>query len=519
MKSFFVLNKKRFAVIALVTVGVVLRFWRASELFHFMMDEERDALIFARVFKDGHVPLIGGSIPGGLYVGPIYTWISAIFLWIFQYDYSKLGFISALISGLSLPFLYLAVKKIFNERIAIFSLAIYSFSFLIVQFNRRYWPPTFAPSIFVFVLYAISIMNEKPRLSFWIIIVGLVFGLQSDPSNAATFLAVIIYMAFSLKEKIKAAKVFAFIVLSHLPLFVFELRHNFFLTKAILKFFTPSGGFATFHMFSFQKLITEAARTFSRILYIFGNRDLAVQFPPEPPLVALRAQIPLLFLFLAGALLLIGIVLIFRQKRRESSFIKIFFIVILIGISFYNYFFPGYTYEWFFTVSLPTFAILLGLFLSELKKEIAIFLIVVFSLNNINNNFFVGNSYAYSKKIHILKLAKPKVISESYSLISLGKTYVYSGYRYLANQEHMIPRKSYMDVYYEWLYPKASLAKHPAMILVVVNFSPFENITFWKKYQMFKKHEIASKSFYPLEAIIIDNRDGWFNKTKYDYFN
>lgn len=193
--------KRRMVIFTVIAVGVILRFWHVTSHFHFMMDEERDALIFARVFKDGHIPLIGGSIPGGLYVGPIYTWLSSIFLFIFRFDYSKLGIVAAIVSSLSLPALYVSLKKLFNERIAVYSLIIYSFSYLIVEFNKRYWPPTFAPSFFIFILYAISIYKEKRFKSLLIIITSLAIGLQSDPSNAALLISVILYFIFVLKEK------------------------------------------------------------------------------------------------------------------------------------------------------------------------------------------------------------------------------------------------------------------------------------------------------------------------------
>lgn len=510
------MNNKKWLVVFIILTGVFIRFWSVTQNFHFMMDEERDALIFARVFKEGHIPLIGGSIPGGLYVGPIYTWISAILLFLFKFDYSRLGYVAAFVSSVSLIFLYAAVKKLFNEKTAIYSLIIYSFSFLIVQFNKRYWPPTFAPSFLIFILYAISIYREKRFLSLSVISLCLIIGVQSDPSNVAIFLAVLLF--FAVKEKINSLVVFGAVVISHAPLFIFELRHNFFLTQAIFKFFKPHAGGVNNHALNIAALLTEISRIFSRIFYVAAPRDIAIQFPPEPPLLAIRNQIPVSLLIIFGTLFTAGIILLFKSKYQGKNFVLIFITIVIVGISIFNYFFPGYTYEWFFTVSLPVMAIIASVLLARLNLNVVAILLAIFSLINILGNINVQNSYSYDKKIKLLQLAKKELNGTPYSLISLGRTYVYSGYRYLTDQLEFPPVKSYMDAYYEWLYRKKSASEHPERVLVVVNYSEFEDEKFYTKYFMFKKHETVSFRDYPIEVMVLDNSSGWLNKINYDYF-
>lgn len=537
MLNFKNISREKKIVIAIIVIGIFLRFWRVAENFEFMMDEERDALIFARVFKSWHIPLIGGSIPGGLYVGPIFTWISSTLLFLFKYDYSKLGFVSAFVSSFSLLFLYISVKKIFNEKIAIYSLIVYSFSYLIVEFNKRYWPPTFAPSFFIFILYAISIYpSSLPRPSvafseggsfprkresivpFLVICLSLIVGLQSDPSNAAIFIAVLAYFAFVLKRKKDALKIFLAIVVSHLPLFLFEIRHGFFLSNAIFKFFSPNIGKGIEHFFSLQKLLSEIAKVLSRIIYVGTPNDIAVQFPPEPALLAIRNNIPSLWLFLSLVVFFLGVTFLIRKQEIKRKFIIVFLGVVFVGIAFYNYFFPGYTYEWFFTVTLPALVICFALTLEKLKKEFTIFILCLFSILNISAVIFGTNSYSYDKKMELLKWAKSEIKNEKYSLVSLGGVYVYSGYRYLADQIDFSPVKSYMDSYFEWLYKVPSEEKHPEKILVVINYSEFEQERFWDKYRLFSAHKISSKVIYPIEGMIVDNSSGWLNKTNYDYF-
>lgn len=518
MLNFKNISKETKVVIAIISIGIILRFWQVTSNFQFMMDEERDALIFARVFKTGHIPLIGGSIPGGLYVGPIFTWISSVLLFLFKYDYSRLGLVSALVSSVSLPFLYLGIKKIINEKVALISLALYSFSYLIVEFNKRYWPPTFAPSFLIFIIYAISIYKEKRKLALFIICASLIIGLQSDPSNAAIFIAVIIYFLFVLREKKDALKIFLATVISHLPLFLFEIRHNFFLANAILKFFSPHGGKVTEHIFNFSKLGSEIGKTLSRTLYVGTPKDLAVQFPPEPALLAIRNNIPAFWIGVSLLIFALGMIFLAKKKKTEGKFIIIFLVIVLLGITFYNYFFPGYTYEWFFTVALPVLVICFACFINRFKKEVVLFSLFLFSFLNIGFVIFGINSYSYTKKIELLKWASGEIKDEKYSLISLGGVYVYSGYRYLVDQVNFTPVKSYMDSYFEWLYKNPSEEKHPAKILVIVNYSEYENKIFWQKYRLFSAHKISSKIDYPLEAIIVDNSSGWLNQTTYDYF-
>jgi hypothetical protein len=163
-------------------------------------------------------------------------------------------------------------------------------------------------------------------------------------------------------------------------------------------------------------------------------------------------------------------------------------------------------------------AIIASVLLARFNLSVTVALLAIFSLVNIFGNINVQNSFAYDKKIKLLASAKKELNGVSYSLISLGKTYVYSGYRYLTDQLEFPPVKSYMDAYYEWLYPKKSAPEHAKRILVVVNYSEFEDEKFYAKYTMFKKHEIISFRDYPIETMVVDNSSEWFNMINYDYF-
>lgn len=296
------------------------------------------------------------------------------------------------------------------------------------------------------------------------------------------------------------------------------MRHNFFLAHAVLKFFSPEKEKIVPHFLNFKKLFEEIAKVLSRIIYIGTPKDTAIQFPPETALLEIRNNIPLIFLVPMVLLFLLGVIFLIKKRNSGAKFLSIFLLVIFVGISAYNYFFPGYTYEWFFTIALPAFAICFAASLAKIKKEIAIFLLCLFSVLNCSFIIFGENSYSYAKKIELLKWAKNEIKDQKYSLISLGGTYFYSGYRYLADQVELPPVKSYMDLYYEWLYPRSSSSLHPSKILVIVNYSEFENKTFWQKYSMFKEHTIISKTIYPIEGLIVDNSNGWLNTIKYDYF-
>lgn len=64
-----------------IGVGIfiaVLRLLKVDELGYFMLDEERDAFLVRRMLVDRRPLLIGGAIPGGINVGPLFFYISAI---------------------------------------------------------------------------------------------------------------------------------------------------------------------------------------------------------------------------------------------------------------------------------------------------------------------------------------------------------------------------------------------------------------------------------------------------------
>jgi len=76
MKRFF--DSHFFIVVIILFLAIFIRFNRVSELGYFMMDEERDGFLVSRMLVDHRPLLIGGSIPGGINVGPMFFYISAI---------------------------------------------------------------------------------------------------------------------------------------------------------------------------------------------------------------------------------------------------------------------------------------------------------------------------------------------------------------------------------------------------------------------------------------------------------
>src|SRR3989344_2122005 len=81
--------KKNFQFISVVTILVLaafLRLYRIADYMTFLGDEGRDVLVVYNILH-GKLTLLGPtSSVGGFFLGPIYYYFMAPFLWLFNYN-------------------------------------------------------------------------------------------------------------------------------------------------------------------------------------------------------------------------------------------------------------------------------------------------------------------------------------------------------------------------------------------------------------------------------------------------
>jgi len=518
-------NHKRKLLIFLIIVTIIaalIRFHELSYRQYWMIDEERDAFIVKKILIDKHPTLIGGALPGGFYLAPGYFYISAIFYYLSDLNPIGLGRVAAIISVISIPILFIITRAMFNSKVAVLAALFYTFSYLTVIYNRTWWPLTFSPLVSIISYFSLFQIVRTKNLKWFIpLTLALIVGVQSDPSNFSillTSIIVILFFKIPLKNFSVALAIFLFIV-SHIPLLIFDLRHDFLNSKAILRFFSgQSGSGINFDPHILWDTLLLLPRNAVRFFWVFGDKDVAYQIHPSDVFInAKYSAIPGYMLFVAAAILLIFLISSFRvSKKNPAAFIiSLHILISILGISLHNFFFGSWTYEWILQILFPAYAIGFSVIILNLVKRFKILsypfvlIVIIYLVFSWKTIITSPNSYNLQDKLNAVRFAASKLNNEDFSLDSIGKNFSWGGYRYLFYAVGHEPVKSYTDpAFADWLYPKSS-AQQPDKVVVIVNHENLNDQKFNNQYQQYLAKTYQKEKFGRIEVLIVDNSDKW----------
>src|SRR3989338_597740 len=222
-------------IIALTLASAILRFYKLPQRQYWMVDEERDAFIVKKIIKYKRPTLIGGALPGGFYLAPGYFYISSFLYFFTGLNPLGLGYVAAFLGTISTPIVFYVTKKLFSDKEAYLAAVFFTFSYLTVIYNRTWWPLTFSPLIslvsYLLIFQIIRTKNLKLTIP---LAATMVVAAQTDPSNFSTLvLIVVLWFVYKLPIRNKYVIISLLIfILSHIPLVIFDLRHDFLNTKA-----------------------------------------------------------------------------------------------------------------------------------------------------------------------------------------------------------------------------------------------------------------------------------------------
>ena len=486
----------------IVIFAGTIRFWRIAELGYFMLDEERDAFLVRRMLVDHRPLLIGGAIPGGINVGPLFFYISSIPYFLSNLNPLGPAYAAALVGILSVAAVYFIGRKLFDGRIAILATVFSGFSLLNIIYHRPWWPLTMSQLVVLITYLALWNLTRSDlgvrqgrTLRRWpLILVGaLIIGAQSDPSTLSLIPLSVIWLWWKRKQ-IKLSKklvvgAIGLFLLAHATWFVFELRHDFLNTRAAVGLFSgvfkgpaladaKAGPSQTFKM---------TAGVLYRLFIPTGSLDVTKQISPAEEFLRPRLD----GIWWPGAYILLLIIgyYVIRSVVREllkgpallwqgRALIGLHFIISLTGILIYTAAFPGYVHEWMWAFMFPAFFLIAAdifLMFTKLFKMGSfvnfplIAVVIIWAIWQLTLFSRLTNTAGLGQKLKLVQKAQSQIAGRPYELRSEGRDSLrYGGWRYLFTFYGNPPVKSYMDYVYEgWLYPK--LEEKPEVILTIVN--------------------------------------------------
>lgn len=366
--------------IGILILGAFLRLYRIADYMTFLGDEGRDVLVAYNILH-GHFTLLGPtSSVGGFFLGPIYYYFMAPFLWLFNYDPVGPAVMVAIFGIITIWFVYKIGNEFFNCTTALIAAFLFAISPLVVAYSRSSWNPNLMPIFTIFTLFSLYKAVQKTSLKLFTLS-GIFLGILLQLHYLATFVGGIVFIyvlftefIFGKKLLSSTAKKFGAILIGFLfglsPYLAFEARHGFPNTMSIFAFIFHSkdinGGGNS--LYTIQNVFFR----------IFGR--LLTDFPP-PEQVSLQAHTTI-FIWYALTLLLALVstgyflwkyYLKSKIKNQESKNDKLLqfsliFTWFFVGIFIFG-FYKKSIYDYYLEFLFPLPFLLVGYFLSFLLSK------------------------------------------------------------------------------------------------------------------------------------------------------
>lgn len=239
------------SIILIIVLAAFLRLFRISEYMEFLGDQGRDALLVAKLLKEGDLLFIGPQTSvGNMYLGPWYYYIMAPFLLIFNYDPVGPAVMVALISLLTIYLIYEFSRKWFNPFVGVISALLFAISPVVIKYSSFSWNPNVMPLFSLLVIWFVwKIYKDGDKKYFFFLGISFALALNSHYLALLLLPPMLFYLVLGfLKEKekkqfiIKSFWGLGVFILIMSPLVIFDIKHDFVLFDAFNKFIFQKEG-------------------------------------------------------------------------------------------------------------------------------------------------------------------------------------------------------------------------------------------------------------------------------------
>ncbi|MBI4089602.1 MAG: glycosyltransferase family 39 protein [Candidatus Levybacteria bacterium] len=398
--KFLLKNYDKIIFIFILIIASFYRLYKITDYMTFLGDEGRDVLVVYKILH-GDLTLLGPTASvGGFFLGPIYYYFMAPFLWLFNYNPVGPAIMVALFGVATVGIIYKIGREFFGSFVGLIASGVFAISPLVVIYSRSSWNPNLMPFFSLSTLYLIykAVKNNNVKL---FILSGLLFGITMQLHYLALFLGVVIFVyLLSYHFVYSKSNFFPRILKQYGAFFIgfvvgwslflaFEIRHGFPNIISIFNFiFNPVDTHGSGRFFE------TVGNVFFRL---FGR--LITNFPP-PDKVSLFTKVNIDLWY--STTLILGIVSVgflffkcFKEyKLRSLEFTKISLIVVwfVFGVGLFG-FYKKSIYDYYFGFMFPLPFLIIAFFLKNLwqkkigKLLVIFILIIIIYLNNLTPPF------------------------------------------------------------------------------------------------------------------------------------
>ena len=435
------LSKVQMVVMLLVIVAGFLRFYKLDISSQFLGDQGRDALIVADIFRKFDIVAIGPTTSvGNIYLGPIYYYFMLPFLFL-SYP-SPLGPVYA-VAALGTIFvfcLYYWGRKMVGETASVFAVIFATFSVIAINLSRFSWNPNPTPLVMLGLIFS-SYMAITKSPKYWLG-VGFTFAILLQLhyvtllAGAAAGLIWLWHLITSIKLKKDWKGVVGFglgalviVVLSLVPLVLFDLKHGALNAQALSKMFSSSGNFVT--------ASSESGRSPWEILRESHGRGMHILFEFQ------LGQHRLFNSILLALATIATVNFAFRKKAEHHKGITVVIVYLVVGILGFSAY-RNTVFDHYIAFLFPCTFLFIGYCLSKfwqwnsVGKIIAVSALLLFFNYNLPKINFNPSSNTFAQLDAVSDSIHQRVApGQKYGvvLLSVTKDYHAMNYRYFLSTE------------------------------------------------------------------------------------
>src|SRR3989344_2098961 len=225
-------NYQLILLVILIAVSIFFRFWQLRDYVVFLGDEGRDMIVMRNIFLERNFPFLGPTASvGGFYLGPIYYWMAAPFLYLWQFDPVGPSYFVAIVGVATVFLLYKFLKEATHFWPAFFASILYATAPLIVRYSRSSWNPNPLPFFALLMIYFLYLgISKKKFLNF--LFAGAAFGVSIQLHYLAVVLVIVAALIVLVNVNFKKWPLVFILsltgsLITFSPFLIFEIKNHF----------------------------------------------------------------------------------------------------------------------------------------------------------------------------------------------------------------------------------------------------------------------------------------------------
>lgn len=235
------LTKVNLLIVSNFIISCFVRFYNFPNRITFWSEQARSLVVTAEYLKKpsllGQEYFRVDSYGHKIFSGAIFNY-SLLPLYLLSKDPQIITIYFTLLNVFTGGFICLLVKRIYNQKIAIVSTTLFLFSGHMIYHSLFIWNYNYLPLLGLFAFYLFNQIVKK-HFKRHVFLLGLVSGLAVSIQILLIPFVILMFGGLLLKSNKKLQDIAVFLpalLLGNFPMVIFDLRHDFYQTKTLLRY-------------------------------------------------------------------------------------------------------------------------------------------------------------------------------------------------------------------------------------------------------------------------------------------